>query len=338
MVRVGLAGIGFMGMIHYLGYQKVSGARVVALASREESKRAGDWTGIQGNFGPRGTHMDLAGVKKYCEFEELIADPEIDLVDICLPTELHAPCAQQALAAGKHVFVEKPIALTAEDADACLAGAARAGRQLLVGQVLPFFPEFQFALEYVQSGAGGRLLGGQLRRMMCKPTWRKGPQLDGPVVDLHIHDNHFACLLAGTPRAVRCQGVVDGEGVVQHVETQYLYGDNAGPCLTASSGALYQPGWPFSHGFTLYLEQATLAFDSLGIPLTLLTADGKVERVALSASGDPVDAFMEELTDVVCAVAAGRPSRRLDGRLGRDALVMSLCEEESVKTGREVSL
>ena len=125
MVRVGIAGIGFMGMIHYLAYEKVPGVKVVALASRDEAKLAGDWTSIQGNFGPRGSHMDLSGLKKHRRFDDLIADPKVDLIDICLPTEFHAPGTQQALAAGKHVFVEKPIALTAADADACLAAAKK---------------------------------------------------------------------------------------------------------------------------------------------------------------------------------------------------------------------
>jgi predicted dehydrogenase len=338
MVRVGIAGIGFMGMIHYLAYQKVRGAKVVALCSRDENKLAGDWTGIQGNFGPRGTKMDLASVKKYRDFADLINDPEIDLIDICLPTEFHAPCSRQALSAGKHVFVEKPIALTAADADTCLEAAKRAGKQLLVGHVLPFFPEFNFALDFVQSEKGGKLLGAHLRRMICKPTWRSGPQPDGPVVDLHIHDNHFVCLLTGTPNAVRCTGMIDSNGVVQHVETQYRYNGPNQPCVTASSGALYQSGWPFSHGYTLYLERATLAYDSLGIPLTLLTHDGQVERVATPGAGDPVEAFVQELTDVIRSVAEERPSRRLDGRLGRDALVMSLCEEQAVKSGSEIIL
>src|SRR5580704_16647313 len=112
MVNIGVVGIGFMGMIHYMAYQKVAGARVVALCSRDPKKLAGDWTGIQGNFGPRGTQMDLTGAALYREFGELLADPRVDLVDLCVPNDAHAPMAIQALQAGKHVLVEKPIALT----------------------------------------------------------------------------------------------------------------------------------------------------------------------------------------------------------------------------------
>lgn len=335
MVRVGLVGVGFMGMIHYLAYQKVPGVKVVAICESDEAKRAGDWTSIQGNFGPRGSKMDLSGIRCYSDYQKLLSDPEIDLVDICLPTEMHAVWTQQALATGRHVFVEKPIALTMPEVDATLKAVKQSGKLLFVGHVLPFFPEFQYALNYVRSGAGGKLLAAHMCRLICKPTWRKGPQADGPAVDLHIHDNHFICLLTGTPTAVRSRGVVDSEGVVQHVETQYLY-PHLEPCVTAASGALYQSGWGFSHGYTLLMEKATLAFDSLGVPLTLLTSDGKVEQVKLPGTSDPVDSFVSELKEAVQSIERGTASAILDGRLGRDALAMSLCEEEAVKTGREV--
>src|SRR5689334_18182512 len=112
MINVGIVGIGFMGLIHYLAYQRVRGAKVAAVVSRDPKKRAGDRRGIKGNFGPEGTKMDLRGVQGYVELNELLADPKIDLVDICLPPALHASAAIAALQAGKHVIVEKPIGLT----------------------------------------------------------------------------------------------------------------------------------------------------------------------------------------------------------------------------------
>ena len=75
MVGIGIVGIGFMGMIHYLAARRVEGAEVVALCSRDPKKLAGDWTSIQGNFGPRGTQMDLSGIALYDDFEALLADP-----------------------------------------------------------------------------------------------------------------------------------------------------------------------------------------------------------------------------------------------------------------------
>ena len=123
MVRIGIVGIGFMGMIHYLAARRVEGARVVALCSRDPKKLAGDWTSIQGNFGPRGTQMDLSGLSLYADFAAMLADPQVDLVDLCVPNDQHGRLAIQALEAGKHVLVEKPIALTMAEADAMVAAA-----------------------------------------------------------------------------------------------------------------------------------------------------------------------------------------------------------------------
>src|ERR1700677_4534473 len=120
MVGIGVVGIGFMGMIHYLAAAKAAGAKVVALCSRDPKKLAGDWTSIQGNFGPRGSQMDLSGVACYRDFEALLADPQVDLVDLCVPNDAHGRMAIQALKAGKHVLVEKPIALQLAEADEML--------------------------------------------------------------------------------------------------------------------------------------------------------------------------------------------------------------------------
>src|SRR5438128_9101784 len=99
MVRIGIVGIGFMGMIHYLAAQKLKNARVTAICSRDPKKLAGDWRGIQGNFGPPGAIMDLGKIKKYDDLNALLADPDIDLVDICNPTQLHPETALAALRA-----------------------------------------------------------------------------------------------------------------------------------------------------------------------------------------------------------------------------------------------
>src|SRR5438128_569605 len=132
MIRIGIVGIGFMGMIHYLGARRLKDARVEAVCSRDPKKLAGDWRDIQGNFGPRGEQMDLSGIKKYSDLDELLADPDVDMVDVCNPTDLHPETAIKALKAGKHALVEKCIALTTKDADAMLAASKRARRLLMV--------------------------------------------------------------------------------------------------------------------------------------------------------------------------------------------------------------
>jgi len=123
MLRVGLAGIGFMGWIHYLSYKKTKGVKLAAVCTRDPKKLAGDWRGIKGNFGPPGEQVDLSGAAKYSDLDGLLGDASIDLIDLCLPPNLHASASIAALQAGKHVFVEKPMGLTTGECDAFLRAA-----------------------------------------------------------------------------------------------------------------------------------------------------------------------------------------------------------------------
>jgi len=346
MIGVGIVGIGFMGMIHYLAARKVAGARVAAVCSRDPKKRAGDWTAIRGNFGPRGTQMDLSGVASHADFDALLADPGVDLVDLCVPNDGHARMAVRALEAGKHVLVEKPIALTVADADAMLAASRSAGKLLMVAHVLPFFPEFAFAAEAVRSGRYGDLRAAHLSRLIARPDWSAGisdaDRSGGPAIDLHIHDTHFIGLVCGVPASVQSRGVVEG-GAVVYLDTQYLYDD---PNLTVSavSGALSQAGRPFAHGFEFYLERATLSFAFADVagegrvsPLSVILSDGSAERPE-HGSGDPIDAFAAELGVAVASVGQGVSGPQLSAELARQALAICQAEVESVKTRKPVSL
>ncbi len=347
MINVGIAGIGFMGMIHYLAYQKTGQARVAALCSRDETKLAGDWRGIKGNFGPPGAMMDLSGVAAYRELRQMLADPQIDLIDICLPPDLHADVAVAALKTGKHVLCEKPIALTTAEAQRMVKAATSSGKQLLIGHVLPFFPEYAWAYEAITSGRYGKFLGGHFKRIISDPSWLKDffnpHKVGGPVVDLHIHDAHFIRLVCGMPKGVFSQGRLRGD-VVEYVDTQFLYADGT-PTISAASGVINQQGRAFTHAFEMHLEQATLMYDFsvidgqpvLSMPLTVLTADGRVERPQLG-SGDPVDAFVAELSEVSRSIASGTASPILGGDLARDALLLCHRQCQSVATGRQAKV
>jgi predicted dehydrogenase len=341
MVRIGIAGIGFMGMIHYLAAKKLRGARVAAICSRDRKKLAGDWRGIRGNFGPAGTKMDLGNAKRYERFEDLLADPTIDLVDITTPTDRHAEMALAALKVSKHVLVEKAIALEPREADAMVKAAARAGRLLMVAHVLPFFPEFAFAAATVRGGEFGKLLGGHFKRVIARPDWSAAigdaARTGGPAVDLHIHDTHFIGLIAGVPGKLASSGVVGPDGSVDYLTTNYLYGDG-GPAVSCSSGAVAMNGRPFVHGFEIYLERATLAYDSGGTPLTVFTPDGKSKAPKLKGGGDPISAFTAEIQAAVDGIEAGKEPDLLSGQLARDALVLCHKECQSVRTGRAVAV
>jgi predicted dehydrogenase len=347
MIHVGLAGIGFMGWIHWLAYRKVPGVTVAAISSREARRRAGDWRGIQGNFGPPGDQVDLSGVKTYARLEDLLADPGIDVVDLCLPPHLHADAAEKAFAAGKHVFCEKPLALTTVEAEHMVAAAKRAGRQLLVGHVLPFFPGFAQAREAAADGRYGKLLGGSFKRVISDPTWLKDfydpATVGGPLIDLTVHDAHFVRMLFGRPVSLLSQGRMRGE-VVEYCHTMFRFADPA-VAVDVSGGVIRQQGRGFTHGFEMHFERATLQFDfavvggqpKTFVPYTVYAADGSVQTPDVG-DGDPVKGFAAELAEVVRALDSGSGSPVLSGELARDAILLCQRQTESVRGGRAVDV
>jgi len=347
MMRVGIVGIGFMGWIHWLAYHRTPGVKVVAICTRDPKKRSGDWRGIQGNFGPPGELVDLTGVRAYAELDTLLADADVDLVDICLPPCLHEPAAIRALEAGKHVFVEKPLGLTADQCERIVEAARQSRRQLLVGHVLPFFPEYRYAYQAIHRGDFGPVCGGQFKRVISEPTWLPDffdpERVGGPLIDLHVHDAHWIRLLFGMPTSVVSQGRLRGQ-VVEFC-CSLFYFDGAPFTVSAVCGVIGQPGRSFTHGFEIYCQKATLQYEfavidgkpRLLMPLTIYHQDGRVEEPELGA-GDPIDAFVAEIGEVRDAIEQDRASALLDGALARDAVLLCQRQTESVKTQERVNV
>jgi predicted dehydrogenase len=347
MINVGIAGIGFMGMIHFLAYRKLKGVKVTAMCEQDRTRLAGDWRTIKGNFGPAGKKMDLSGIDKFEVLGEMLADAKLDLIDICLPPAAHAPVAIAALKAGKHVFCEKPIALVPADGQRMVQTAKKAGKQLMIGQVLPFFPEYAFAYDAVRGGKYGRLLGGHFKRIISDPQWLRHfydpTKVGGPMLDLHVHDAHFIRLLCGMPKAVFSSGRMRGE-VAEYFTSQFLF-DDPRLVVSVTSGVIQQQGRAFSAGFEIHLERATLLYDfavidgkpEMNMPLTVLAQNGKVHRPKMK-SADPVDAFADELSEALHTVNSGRPSALLDGELARDAIILCRKQTDSIRKGRLVNV
>jgi len=343
MVRVGIAGIGFMGVTHFKAYQQLEGpesAQVAAVFTRDEKKLAGDWSNVRGNFGGAGGVQDLTDVRKYRDLEALLADPEIDLLDLCLPSYLHREVAIRAMEAGKHVLVEKPIALSVEDADAMIETAERTGRLLMVAQVLRFWPEFAAIKDLIDSGDHGELLGAHFKRVISRPDWSGDnwfsdpAKTGGAVVDLHIHDTDFVQYLFGAPSEVWSSGVVSASGQIDYLVTEYRFaGRNV--CISAQSGAIAQKGIEFEHGFDVYFERAMLKHNSSTTPaLELYTADGGKETLTPRIK----DGFVEQLATAIRGVQSGRLPEPLAARGARNSLATVLAEAESVRRGQPVTL
>jgi predicted dehydrogenase len=303
--------------------------------------------GIQGNFGPPGEQIDLTGIAPYAKLDQLLADPQVDLIDISLPTSLHADMAIRALEAGKHVLCEKPMALRLADCERMVAAAMKANRLLMIAHVLPFFPEYDWALKAIQSGNHGAVRGGAFKRVIADPAWLQGfwsaERIGGPMLDLHVHDAHFIRLVFGMPTEVTTTGRMR-EGLPEFWHSQFRFA-NHDLVVAATSGTINQQGRGFTHGFEIHLEQATLMFDFAVIggegkylcEPVLLDDKGGVQRAGLPG-GDPVDAFVNELREVVHCVRDGKTSEILGAILAQDA--MRLCERqaESLRCGVAVKV
>ena len=336
MVNIGIVGIGFMGMTHYKAMAQVEGGQVAAIVSRDPKKRAGDWRDIQGNFGDSGGEQDLSGIRCYATLDELCADPEIDLVDICLPTTMHVETSIRTLTAGKHVLLEKPIALALDDADRIVAVAEEHQRQFMVAHVLRYFPEFRLIKQLVDDGEHGPVLAAHFKRIISRPAWWGPEDLErtgGPAIDLHIHDVDFVQFLFGMPTAVSAQGYIGRGETVEYINTHYQY--DSPMAISAEGGWLAQQGCPFEHGYDVYFEEATLKYNSSwGQPPQLLTKDGEVCTPALPGE----DGFVGELQEAVDAIAQGRASQEIGGQSARNSLLLCLREIESVQTGERVAI
>ncbi len=339
-MNVGICGIGFMGMIHFLAYKNVPGVQVKAICEQIPERLKGDWRAIKGNFGPQGEMMDLTGIATYEKLDDMLADPNLDMIDVCLPPGAHAAATIAALKAGKNVLCEKPISLTAQDADAMMQAAKDSGKLLMIGHVLPFYADFNFALQSAKSGCFGKLLGGHFRRVISDPVWLKTfysmETCGGPMLDLHIHDAHFIRLLFGMPKEVQSVGRLRGD-VPEYFDTHFIF-DDPNLVVTATSGTIQQQGRPFTHGFEIHFEKATILFESfMGKPITILNEAGEIVTPEIPGLDD-IAVFTNELTEATNAVKVGKPSAILDGQLARDALVICYREIASIQQKKPVAV
>ena len=248
-MRVGLLGRGFMGRTHLKALAEIADVEVAP-----ES-----------------------------DIDKVIADPRVDAVDICLPTNLHAPVVIEALRAGKHVLVEKPMALDKDAAWQMIAQAKKQKRVLMVAQVLRFFPMYVALRELLLSGRAGKPCWAMFRRRCAAPAWAAWmtdpEQSGGGVFDLLIHDIDLCMHLFGKPQSVTATGfeaLATGVDVIT-AELHYSSGLNA----VITGGWHHPKSYPFSMEYTVVTENGTAEYSSLGCPPTLYLADGGVEKLAM---------------------------------------------------------
>ena len=331
-MKIAVLGLGFMGSTHLKALTHVPDATLAAILSNDKRAREGDLSGVQGNLGGPGERYDFSAVKKYRDPAEVMADPEIDAVDICLPTFLHAPVALQALQAGKHVLVEKPLALTGEEADQLLAEARRRNRVLMSAQVLRFFPQYQILRDTLPTlGATHHAL---FRRRCAAPAWSKWlhnkAKSGGGVFDLLIHDIDMALWLFGLPLRISAIGTEDlGRGIDLLTATLFYA---KGLTVTITGGWHHPKSYPFSMEYTVVADGGTLEYSSAGRPPTLYKEDGSENPLDLGTR----DGYVEEMRYFVKCVQANHQPEYCTPESSVQAVKLALLLDQARERNGEV--
>ncbi len=259
MIQVAVLGFGFMGQTHFRCYARNPCARVVAVATSGTRALAAP---VEGNIATNDAPLDLSGVRVTSDIKALLRDPNIDLIDICLPTREHARLAIAALDAGKDVLCEKPMGWTVAECELVLEAQRRSGRALLVGHCLRFWPQYVRAHELIESGELGEILSARFFRSSGAPTWSRwmmdGAQSGGAVLDLHVHDIDTSLWWFGSPSHVEAHGLMR-DGLPLSVDAHWRYESGLQVQLF---GGWNPNGGPFSMGFSLVGARRSLHFDS----------------------------------------------------------------------------
>ncbi len=336
MVRVGIVGLGGMGNRHFGCHENVDAAEVVAIADSDETRLQAGESSLEINIGSGGATIDPARHKLYASADELIADPNVDLVDVCLPTYLHAETVIKALQAGKHVLCEKPMALSYEDCQRMLAAAADAPGTLMIAQCVRFFPTYEFLNDTYQSGRLGALRHLAMWRAGTPPVWAwdnwymEEARSGGFILDLHVHDVDFVHYMLGRPRAVCSTGALGESGGYDVVDTQYIYDGNM--AVRAAANMNLPPAYGFDARYTAAFENGCLVC-SIADGLKEFTDDG----VTAPALPDK-DGYQEEITYLIGCIEAGEAPAKVMPESSAFSIKLALAEKESIQTGKVVEL
>jgi len=328
MLRVAILGAGFMGGTHARAYRALPEVEIAAIYA-PSGVRAGP---LAAEVGSRWTD----------DVDALLADGAIDAVDVCLPTTEHRRATEAALDAGKHVLLEKPIALTEEDADALVARAEAAERVVMVAHVLRFWPEYVEIARRAAGGEIGRLRSGFASRRQPFPAWSalfaRVDLTGGAVIDMMIHDYDALNWLFGPPRAATARGERNPRsGGFDQVQVVIDY--DGGSAVV--DGGMTMPGsYPFSARLEVLGERGAIEYHFRAGGRSVEMGAGVNELTVFPNEGDPVrlapeqiDPYAAEVAYFVDCVRAGRPAARATPYDARLALRVALAARDSLEHG-----
>lgn len=322
MFRVGLVGLGGIGTVHGVQYAKMPDVHLFAFDHRSDR---------MASFAER------FGAEPVDSFDALLK--KCDVIDICVPTDLHSDLAMQAVAAGRAVLLEKPITRTLEECSALIEAADKAGVPLMPAHVVRFFPEYEAANKLVRDGGIGRPAAARLRRGGSAPQGDGGWFQDyarsgGVLLDLAIHDFDWLLWTLGPVAQVFAQSVRANGLLLDSVP-----GDYALATLTHDSGAVShcEATWMDPGGFRTTLEvcgsEGMIEHDSRGsAALSVATSQGSQTMSNLLPTDDPF--YREIRVFLDCLHAKVKPPvTPTDGFV---ALGVALAALESAQTGQPV--
>lgn len=343
MIRVGIVGVGFIGRNHYNQYEQMGDrAKVVAICDKLTERAAGDWSGIGGNIGDtEGTQRDLGATRSFTDWEQMLAEVELDMVDICVPTTMHNKITISAFAAGKHVLCEKPMALTVAECDAMIAAAEKSPGKFMVAQCIRFWPEYVYLRKVFQANAFGRLHALHLRRQAASPDYTldrwiiKEDLSGGAVLDLHVHDVDYALQLFGKPKRVFAQGYPRTGAGVDRIHASWQYEADRVVQLEGYWDVPETSGFGFNMGFTAVFEGATVHWDSgSGKPLTVYRERCEPEEPEMNGR----DGYYGEIDYFLGCIERNEDPTVSTPAESREAVAIALAEKQSSRTGQSVEI
>lgn len=245
-MKAAVLGAGFIAPFHAMGFSR-AGCTVCAVCDTDESRAR--------------ALAERFGCAWYTDARALFNEQQPELVSVCLPTYLHREYVEMALEAGAHVLCEKPFALTMEDCLAMQSAAKKAGRLLMIGQMLRWWPEYAAIAEEVRRlGAPLHIRARRLQHPSRPGSWHMMKDLGGGALfDLFVHDVDFVLSLMGTDAQVVCaNGSRGGGGSWRRVSAVLRFPSGTHAEIEACSQM--PPGYPFTADFVAQYPEAAIDF------------------------------------------------------------------------------
>jgi len=328
ILKAAILGFGGMGHCHAAQYGEQKDVKLVAVCDIDPTKFK--LNNVALNFGNSGkTSMET--LRCYTSYEDLIkAEPDLDYIDICLPSDLHCEYSCRAMNDGFHVLCEKPMALNSADCDKMIKTSHDTGKLLMIAQCLRFDAIFNKIRQAYESGKYGKLLRLSLKRMGSFPGgwFREVKRSGGALMDLHIHDADFILSMLGTPASLIARGVVVKSGGIDDLSVDFIYPN--GPIVAAES-SWARGEWQC--GMAAIFEDATLY--ASGDCLTIYQMDQKLKKVKSKAK----NCYFNEIAYFAKCVKQGRRPAIAAIESTRDTIrVLELENQSALNNYQELTL